>query len=367
MASTYTQNTGIEQPGSGEQGGTWGATINDDFAIIDRAISGVVTIDLSSAGSTLTLTSSDGALSDGQHRVLQFTSATTGVTVTIDPANSQKFYLVYNNSGYTLTFTQGSGGNVNVVDGDFSIIFADGAGAGAKVTLMTWNTAQLASDAIDATLIADNSITNAKMADDAIDTAEILDDAVTEPKIADDAVTADKILDGSITASKLATGAAFVSGMIMPYGGTSAPSGWQFTYGQAISRTTYADLFTAIGTTYGSGDGATTFNLPDIRGRVVAGQDDMGGSSANRLTGQSGGVNGDNLGAAGGNETHTLTIAQMPAHSHAVETHGASTGSTQIGSAGNDFKNTESTNSTGGGDAHNNVQPTIILNYIIKE
>jgi microcystin-dependent protein len=153
---------------------------------------------------------------------------------------------------------------------------------------------------------------------------------------------------------------------VIPYAGTSAPTGWLLCFGQAVSRTTYASLFAVVSTTYGVGDGSTTFNLPDLRGRVVAGEDDMGGTSANRLTNQSGGVDGDVLGAAGGSETHTLTTAQLAAHTHQIigtnSTSGASR--TTIGSSGTgDSTNTES---AGSGTAHNNVQPTFILNYIIK-
>lgn len=158
-------------------------------------------------------------------------------------------------------------------------------------------------------------------------------------------------------------------GAITAYAGSTEPTGWLFCYGQAISRSTYSALFTAIGTTYGTGDGSTTFNLPDIRGRVIGGQDDMGGSSANRLTGLSGGVDGDVLGATGGLETHTLSVGELAAHTHEerggtatgggmrYETTNSSTGITNSGIQ---------TGSSGSGDAHNNVQPTIILNYIIR-
>jgi len=198
-------------------------------------------------------------------------------------------------------------------------------------------------------------------------------DVVTTASIADDAVTTAKIPDAAITAAKLAVGAAFVAGMVMPYAGSSAPSGWLLAYGQDVSRTTYSDLFSAIGTTYGSGDGSTTFTLPDLRGRTVAGQDDMGGTSADRLTDQTGGLNGDTLGATGGSETHTLTEAELAAHSHSLGTNGRVQVGNDDGTAysgkwlsGSGSTITYSTEDTGSDTAHNNVQPTIILNYIIK-
>jgi microcystin-dependent protein len=185
-------------------------------------------------------------------------------------------------------------------------------------------------------------------------------------------------------------------GGLMPYAGLTAPSGWILCYGQDISRTTYAALFAIVSTTYGTGDGSTTFGLPDLRGRVIAGQDDMGGSSANRLTGVTGSLNGDTLGAAGGTETHTLTTAQLASHTHTgttgnestTETHSylqtianttnttaagvgvdvvsslTTTGAT-TGSQSANHTHSFTTDAAGSGSAHPSVQPTFILNYII--
>lgn len=144
---------------------------------------------------------------------------------------------------------------------------------------------------------------------------------------------------------------------------TSAPSGYLLTDGAAVSRATYANLFAVIGTTYGSGDGSTTFNLPDLRGRVTVQR-----SSDTEF---------DVLGEKYGAKTHTLTISQIPSHSHTVPTYyGPSSmqhqagGEGQVAQAGSGYAGWANpqpvTVATGGGAAHNIIQPSVVVNRAIK-
>jgi len=132
MASTYTTNTGIELIANGEQSGTWGDTTNTNLQIIDRLTNGVGTITLS--GTTHTLTTTDGSLSDGQYRVLLLAGSPSGTnTITVTPNDQTKLFFVKNNSGQSAIFSQGSGANVTIPNGESAIIYCDGAGSGAAV------------------------------------------------------------------------------------------------------------------------------------------------------------------------------------------------------------------------------------------
>jgi microcystin-dependent protein len=173
-----------------------------------------------------------------------------------------------------------------------------------------------------------------------------------------------------------------IAGGIDFWGTTTPNSAFAFPAGQAISRTTYAALFTIMGTTYGVGDGSTTFNLPDKTGRVSA----MKEASATRLTATYFGASGATMGAVGGLESHTLTTAQLashthsntltdPGHSHTINVgsssggQGATQGTPTTPVSANNSATTGITitnASAGSGNAHNNVQPTIICNYIIR-
>jgi microcystin-dependent protein len=236
-----------------------------------------------------------------------------------------------------------------------------------------------------------------------------------------------------LAAATVDLSAVLPAGIVAPFAGSTAPDGYLLCDGSAISRTGYARLFTAISTAYGVGDGSTTFNIPDLRGRTVAALDNMGGTDAGRLD------LANTLGTATGTQNHTLTTSEIPVHSHpntlssntvASSSHrhdfafslldslydaqgpNAAMGTSGMAGAykystgawsgglfdGNQFAttvhsntgsgvgatvgryisygdtNTPSASTTvgitnanaGSGGAHNNMQPTMLLNYIIK-
>lgn len=186
-------------------------------------------------------------------------------------------------------------------------------------------------------------------------------------------------------------------GVILDYAGDNAPENWVFCFGQELNRTTEAGLFSIIGTKFGAGNGTTTFNLPDYRGRVGVGRDNMGGAGANRVTASGSGINGSSVGVSGGSETHKLSISEMPKHKMSGRTkldgshyHSAYISEPWTGSGyGNKFlgggtgydgkdggklvppQGSEHThefesNEIGSDAAHQNMQPSIIVNKIIR-
>lgn len=175
--------------------------------------------------------------------------------------------------------------------------------------------------------------------------------------VAGEKLTAAKMNEIRDDLNSLIASVAYVAptGVVLPYSGSSAPTNWLLCDGSAVSRTTYATLFALIGTTFGVGDGSTTFNVPDLRGRVPVG------------VGTGSGLTLRTLAATGGEETHVLTATEMPAHTHTYNNYSNvqnTAGGAQ--SAAYSVPNSGTTGSAGSNAAHNNMQPFVALNYIIK-
>lgn len=155
----------------------------------------------------------------------------------------------------------------------------------------------------------------------------------------------------------------FPIGSIIAYGGTELPNNWLICDGSEVSRIAYKELFANIGTAYGEGDGSTTFNLPDMRGKVGVGLDSFDTSF-------------NTLGKTGGEKVHELTINEMPEHDHNVEKSKNDNlvlmaqaqnkfGDAGVGTGAGWYWN-RGVPKQGGGQAHNNLQPYSTVNYIIK-
>jgi hypothetical protein len=142
MASLFTDSSGLEKPGSGEQAGSWGETVNRNFDIIDRVSSGFFDLNLGSSGTSSTLTATDGTPSNGHYKVLFCTGSLSSLhTVTIAPNNKSKLYLVNNatTGNQSVKFQQGggSGSTVTVASGVTAWIYADGTGGNANVRALS--------------------------------------------------------------------------------------------------------------------------------------------------------------------------------------------------------------------------------------
>lgn len=339
MASTYTDNLRLTKQGTGDNPNTWGAVTNQQVIdLVDEAVSGVVEINCTGSGD-ITLSTNNGSTDEARHMVLKLTGTPTADRNILTPA-VQKVYVIdatelTTGDTYTMTVKPSGGGTgVEFTDSLRAIIYCDGT----DMDLVSSNVPQ------------NGSIVSSMFATGAVNTSAIATSAVTYEKLADNARTP--------------------IGTVNAYAGSTAPTGWLLCAGQAVSRTTYADLFAVISTTYGNGDGSTTFNLPDLRGRYVAGKDDMGGSAAGRLVNPY--LAGNTLGAGGGQQDVNVSAGTLPTLNTTISPSSGNIARVQGLSGGipvyrSDFNITGSTTGSGNGSEDlTNVPPSLVLNYIIK-
>lgn len=425
MPSTFSTNLKLTLMATGEDNGTWGTiTNNNEGTLIEQAIVSKAAVAITDGADT-TITIPNGVTSSGRCFVLNLTGVLSAQRNLIVPT-LDKPYIVSNGTtgGFGVQVKTSAGTGIVVPPGTRRYLFADSTNvvnmidsmgnltvSGAFVALGTIdlsgatfsgpiNGAQGGTGVVNtgktvtlggnlttsgafnttltvtadtgvtlpvtgtlATLAGIETLTNKTLTAPVINTGNLGSASVAATQ-----ATADNSTKLATTAyADAAAALALPPGVFFPYAGSTAPTGYLLCDGSAVSRATYANLFTAISTTYGVGNGTTTFNIPDMRGRVPAGADAMGGTPANRLgSGATGGITGSaTAGAVGGEQSHQLTTSELASHSHSDLQQSNSTPSTGggnvVGTAGGG-----STGSAGGDAAHNNVQPTLVTGYIIK-
>lgn len=353
-----TTNKNIEKPTYNSYVDTWNTPLNANFDVIDAAFGSTTSLNATGGSATLTAAQYEPLF-------LSITGAISApVTYTI-PSGVGGQWIVYNGttdaSGgpHAITIASGGGGTSVAVTRTLRVIvISDGTNI-RELDYLKATTLPLsvANGGTGATTLTSNNV--------------LLGNGTGAVQAVAPGTTGNILTSNGTTwqSTAPAATAGVPTGSVSAFAGSTSPAGWLLCYGQAVSRSTYADLFVAIATIYGAGDGSTTFNLPDLRGRTAVGKDNMGGTSANRMTTGGSGIDGSALGSVGGAQTHILTTAQMPAHTHGITTSsGSSSGSPTAPSQGilADSSSGTPTDSTGGGGAHQNTQPSIILNYIIK-
>ena len=399
--SSYTSRIRLEKQTPGQNENTWGTVLNDNVIdLVDDSIAAYTTITVSSVD--VTLTQADGSADQARSAFLDISGTLTGNVNVIIPALSKGYAIRNSTSGsFTVNTKTATGSGQTVPQGQSIGIVCDGVSVrdietpGIRSTSTVVNVS-VATSLIDIKVPMAVSGTVSITGGLAVSAASTFSSNITmkaesEVRFADAdsshyiALQAPATVTANVTytlphndgtsgqfletngSGILSFGGVLPVGTVLPFAGSGAQTGWLYCQGQATSRSTYSTLFGVIGTTYGSGDTSTTFNLPDLRGRVPAGVDVSVGAGgfADRITSATTSISGRVLGAVGGLQTHTLTAGEIP--TSATYRNFTSIGG-QGGTASSGLAQSVSISAlTGANDEpHRNVQPTIILNYIIR-
>ena len=346
MSSTYSTNLTIELMGAGDQAGNWGSTTNTNLGtLLEQAIAGYTTYSCSGGTDTLTMTNGADATARNMYIQLSGTGGGTLVVPGTSPNANTKLYFIFNNTSSAITVKVSGQTGVSVP-------------AAAKMLLVCNGT-----DIVQAlNTFASPTLTGTPVA----------------PTAAPGTNTTQIATTAFVQSSGLV-------GEIKMWGVSSAPTGYLLCNGAAVSRTTYAALYAVYGTTFGSGDGATTFNVPDFRDKMPIG---AGTTYALASTGGAASVTiaTTNLPAHNHAATSTSTVTD-PGHAHVVgsrdstadngggyaqefisnpgQPNGPNTSTSSV-TTGITVATTTTTSNTGSGTALTTISPYLSIYYIIK-
>jgi len=364
MASSYTTSLKIQEIGNGEQSGVWGSTTNTNWTLIEQAVAGVQTITMSN--SNYTLTNLNGVSDEARNMVLVVQGTNSGIYQVIIPANQPKMYVVSNQTtgGYAITIgTTGVGGTlISVPNGVTAQVYTDGTNTYSAQTgsagNFTVNGTLTAAGVTDTGALSATSLSVSG-------TSSLAATAFSVSPTMPTPTTGDNTTKGATTAfvnASIAANPAVITGSIQMWPTASAPTGYLLCDGTAVSRTTYATLFALFGTTFGTGDGSTTFNLPNYTNRMPYGTTigSTGGSADAILV----------------SHTHAATVTD-PGHHHlgsVYNYYSATTGGGgYVSGINQSTATTDSTtgitvaNATAGVSGTNaNLPPYLGINFIIK-
>ena len=361
MSSTYSTSLKLELIGNGDQSGTWGTTTNNNLGtLLEQAITGVQSITMSNAD--YTLSNYNGTSDEARNAVLFVSGTNSAIRKIVAPQGQNKLYTIFNNTsgGYAITIGAPTGTAVTIPSGVTATVFTNGS------DFYSAQTGSAGNFTVNGTLTATGLTDTGNMSVGGTFTATsgtvtIGSGAITGTITAPTAATGTNTTQLATTAFVLANGAP--TGVINMWPTVSAPTGYLLCDGSAVSRSTYSALFSVVSTTFGIGDGTTTFNLPNYTNRMPY---------------------GTTIGATGGSATTTISQANIPNYNLTVTDPGHfHTGGMCNNPAGGSIPtsgdrsptetyqtNTATTGITvssgGSGTAMNTISPYLGINFIIK-
>lgn len=337
MASSYTPLLRLVLPVAGELTGTWGDVVNAGLTnLVEQSIAGTATITIPDAN--YTLTTANEAADEARRAVINCTGSLSAQRNVVCPSSS-KLYVVVNNTtgGFAINFTTAGGTGVLVPAGETRFVRCDGTNVVVAITPPVLPTIS----SFGASLIDDADAAAARTTLGAAASGPATTSGLTLPT----ATIAGRTTAGTGAIEALTVGAnlTLLAGVLSAAGGTpagavatfatnAAPAGWLKANGALVSRTTYSSLFSVIGTTFGVGDGSTTFGLPDLRGEFIRGWDDGRGVDSGRVFG-------------------SAQAGEIQSHTHSTPTYAGYVNGGQIaGTANGGYFGNQATTATGGAE-----------------